>query len=44
MLGNNMFAYCLNNPVNYVDYEGTDAIYVANYGVYGLLYVGHSFL
>ena len=22
LLGNNMFAYCLNNPVNYADYDG----------------------
>lgn len=25
MLGNNMFAYCLNNPVNYVDVDGNTA-------------------
>ena len=25
LLGNNMFAYCLNNPVNFVDSEGTTA-------------------
>ena len=24
-LGNNMFAYCLNNPVNYVDHNGKNA-------------------
>ena len=24
ILGNNMFAYCLNNPVNYVDKNGTE--------------------
>ncbi len=25
LLGNNMFVYCLNNPVNYVDGKGTNA-------------------
>ena len=25
LLGNNMFVYCLNNPTNYVDREGTNA-------------------
>ena len=25
ILGNNMFAYCLNNPVNYIDRDGTNA-------------------
>ena len=44
LLGANMFAYCLNNPVNYIDDEGTDAIYVANYGYSGLIIVGHALL
>lgn len=26
LLGNNMFAYCLNNPVKYGDYSGYDAV------------------
>lgn len=25
-LGTNMFAYCLNNPANYIDSEGTSAL------------------
>ena len=25
LLGNNMFAYCLNNPVNYIDVQGNTA-------------------
>ena len=25
ILGNNMFVYCLNNPVNYIDRDGTNA-------------------
>ena len=28
LLCNNMFAYCKNNPVNYYDSEGTDAIWI----------------
>ena len=26
ILGNNMFAYCLNNPVRYLDQVGTSAV------------------
>ena len=26
ILGTNMFAYCLNNPANYIDSEGTSAL------------------
>ena len=28
ILGNNMFAYCLNNPANYLDSDGKDAIWI----------------
>ena len=28
ILGNNMFLYCLNNPGNYIDSAGTDAIWI----------------
>ena len=46
LIGNNMFAYCLNNPVNMVDHEGTDAILVIHYvlGQGGLIIVGHALL
>ncbi len=43
ILGNNMFAYCLNNPVNCVDVTGTDAVWIqekergGGYGHTGLL-------
>ena len=30
ILGNNMFAYCANNPVNYIDHLGTYGICVLN--------------
>ena len=29
ILGNNMFAYCLNNPVNLVDYDGKEPITIS---------------
>ena len=38
--GNNMFAYCGNNPVNYLDTEGTDAIWIQEEGSVGTL--GHT--
>ena len=28
LIGNNMFAYCLNNPTNYFDDDGKDAIWL----------------
>ena len=35
VLENNLFAYCLNNPVNMVDYDGNSAVAVAGgYGLY----------
>ena len=43
ILGNNMFTYCLNNPTNYFDNEGTDAIWIqegdsaASFGHSGLM-------
>ena len=27
-VGHNMFAYCINNPSNYIDKEGTDAVWI----------------
>lgn len=42
ILGNNMYAYCNNSPVNYVDFEGTDAILITVFGKGGLPIVGHS--
>lgn len=36
VLENNLFAYCLNNPVNMVDYDGNSSVAIA--GGYGLLY------
>ena len=36
VLGNNMFAYCGNNPVNYLDPAGTDLIYLSDYVIYCL--------
>ena len=27
-IGNNMFPYCINNPTNYLDSEGTDAVWI----------------
>ena len=29
MFGYNMFAYCYNNPVNYVDYTGKESLLLA---------------
>ena len=45
-IGNNMFTYCLNNPVNMADYNGMDAIYVVEYNWFegGLPIVGHAYL
>ena len=42
ILGNNMFAYCNDNPVSYVDKNGTDAIYVVALGSDGIPIVGHA--
>ena len=42
MLGNNMFAYCNDNPVSFVDKNGTDAIYVVALGSDGIPIVGHA--
>ena len=44
--GNNMFAYCLNNPVVMADDSGHDAIVVVNYlkGQGGLPIVGHIYV
>ena len=44
--GNNMFAYCINNPTNMSDCLGKDAIYVVEYvwGEDGLPIVGHASL
>ncbi len=45
VLGYNMFAYCLNNPINMADYNGEDAIYVTDYSLkYGVPVVGHAYL
>ena len=44
LLGNNMFAYCNNNPVCMADYNGEDAIYVVTTGEEGLPIVGHAIL
>ena len=42
-IGANMFAYCLNNPVNMADYDGEDAIYVvAREWPAGLPVFGHA--
>ena len=42
IIGNNMFAYCLNNPVIYVDFEGLDAILIVDED--GALGFGHVIL
>ena len=43
LLGNNMFAYCLNQPVIMVDITGEKAICVTDYNLnYGLPIVGHT--
>ena len=34
--GLNLYCYCFNNSINYIDYYGTDAIYVSLYGNAGL--------
>jgi hypothetical protein len=39
LVGFNMYAYCSNNPVNYVDYSGEDAVY---YWASTLPIVGHA--
>ena len=44
VLGNNMFAYCLNNPASMIDTNGEDAIYVVDFGPYGLPLVGHGYV
>ena len=36
-IGTNMFTYCLNNPVNYIDSNGEDAISITAWVVYALL-------
>ncbi len=44
-IGNNMFVYCLNNPVCMVDHQGEDAIYVVDFTYKrGLPVVGHALL
>lgn len=41
VLENNLFAYCLNNPVNIVDYDGNSAIAIAGgYGLYVWAFAG----
>ena len=42
--GLNLYAYCRNNPVMYIDSNGTDAILITAFGRYGLPLVGHSAL
>ena len=43
--GTNMYMYCLNDPINWIDPEGTSAIFVVNFrGAGGLAVVGHSLL
>ena len=42
--GLNMYAYCGNNPVMYVDPQGTNAYLFTIYGNGGLPVVGHSIL
>lgn len=44
-VGNNMFAYCGNNPICMMDKCGTDAIYVVDYKFNrGLPIVGHAYV
>ena len=44
-MGNNMFAYCNDNPVCFADFGGEDAIYVVDYGInQGLPVVGHAYV
>lgn len=40
----NIYKYCLNNPINCVDADGHDAIFIADRGEYGLPMVGHAVL
>ena len=41
VLENYLFAYCLNNPVNMVDYDGNSAVAVARgYGLYVWAFAG----
>ena len=43
VLGNNMFAYCLNSPTCMIDIDGRDAIYVVDTSAdEGLPVVGHA--
>jgi hypothetical protein len=42
ILGTNMYAYCQGDPINMIDFEGTDAYYVVIYGDGGIPVVGHS--
>ncbi len=42
IFGTNMFAYCNNNPVNRLDPEGTDAIWLQDLD--GVYYMGHTSL
>ncbi|NLE06126.1 MAG: RHS repeat-associated core domain-containing protein [Crenarchaeota archaeon] len=44
LIGFNMFAYCSNNPIMYVDYSGYDAIYISDKGTRGVPVVGHAAL
>ncbi len=41
-LGSNLYAYCLNNPVNYIDIQGTDAYWITDSKTLGGL--GHASL
>ena len=42
--GLNLYAYCKNNPVMYVDSSGTNAVVVTVFGDGGLPIVGHTIL
>ena len=42
VLSTNMFAYCENNPVNFVDPSGTDAWWLQD--IDGVFYMGHTSL
>ena len=44
MIGNNMFAYGLNNPSCMADHDGEDAVYVVTTGTDGIPVVGHAIL
>ena len=48
-LGNNMYAYCLNNPISFADYDGKDAILLLDmgsgrfdFGHFGFLFQGEK--